>query len=132
MAALGRQIIWFGLVGVIGFMVDAAVLYVLVFNVGTGHLVSRLPSFLAAATVTWALNRRFTFAAADRRAPVRQWLRFLAANALGALVNYATFAALIVKGEPFLTQPVLAVAAGSVAGMVFNFTTSRWLVFRPR
>ena len=39
-------------------------------------------------------------------------------------------AALIASGDPFTAHPALAVAAGSLAGLFFNFTASKKLVFR--
>lgn len=131
MAALFGQVIRFGLVGTIGFVVDAAVLTLLMAPLfGMGPYGARVISFLAAATVTWALNRRFTFRDRSATGHGSQWARFVAANSVGAVVNYGTFAALVHGGGVFAEQPVLAVAAGSLAGMAFNFTASKLLVFR--
>jgi putative flippase GtrA len=47
----------------------------------------------------------------------------------GALVNYGTYAALVASVPLVATRPVLGVAAGSVAGLVFNFTLSKLWVF---
>jgi putative flippase GtrA len=56
-------------------------------------------------------------------------LRYLAANAIGGLANYATYALLVATVEPVRRWPVLAVAAGSVAGLLLNFFLSRRFVF---
>ncbi|MCW2249450.1 putative flippase GtrA [Azospirillum fermentarium] len=127
----------FGLVGVAGLAVDTAVLYALLYGAGLervaegGFLLARVPSFLAAATATWALNRCFTFRHADHgRSLVRQWAAFVAANAFGGVVNYGAYAGCIAAGGVFLDHPVLAVAAGSLAGMFFNFAASKKLVFK--
>jgi len=78
--------------------------------------------------VTWALNRTFTFKHTGARGS--QWLRFVLANAIGGFVNFGAYAALV-STLPFVhAHPVIAVAAGSLAGMGFNFTLSKWLVFR--
>ena len=58
--------------------------------------------------------------------------RFLAANAVGGLVNYTTYAVLVTIYASVAAQPVIGVAAGSVAGLVVNFTASRYVVFRGR
>lgn len=127
----------FGLVGIAGLAVDTAVLYGLLYGAGLervaegGFLLARVPSFLAAATATWALNRIFTFRHADHgRSLIRQWAAFVAANSVGGVVNYGAYAGCIAVGEPFLTHPVLAVAVGSLAGMFFNFAASKKLVFK--
>ena len=125
---LPRQFLRFGVVGTIGFVVDASVLTVVLATTGLGFYWGRVASFLVAATTTWALNRRFTFQ--DRSARrVRQWGRFVAVNVGGGLVNYATYSALVAASATFRSWPVLAVAAGSLAGMFVNFAASKRFVF---
>ncbi len=118
------------MVGTLGFFVDALVLTLLIGPVGVGLYLGRLGSFLAAATFTWACNRRFTFGDTSRSGRFRQWGRFLAANAAGGLVNYGLYAALVTWHDGFRSWPVLAVAAGSLAGLLVNFFASRRFVFR--
>jgi len=128
-ARLAMQFLQFGVVGTIGFLVDTAVLYAGL-ALGLGLYGGRAVSYLAAATTTWALNRAWTFRTADRAAPARQWAVFLAVNLLGFACNYGTYA-LLVAGVPLVAaNPVLGVAAGSLAGMVGNFVLSRRYVFR--
>ena len=122
------QFLRFGLVGMAGFVVDAAALTAAM-ALGLGPYGGRVVSYLAAATFTWAMNRRFTFAGADPRRGTAQWGRFVAANGVGALVNYGTYAALVALVPLVAAWPVLGVAAGSVAGLVFNFTFSKLWVF---
>jgi putative flippase GtrA len=124
------QFLRFGLVGTAGFVVDAAALTAAMAWLGLGPYGGRVVSYLAAVTFTWAMNRRFTFAGADPRRGTAQWGRFVAANGVGALVNYGTYAALVASVPLVATRPVLGVAVGSVAGLVFNFTLSKLWVFR--
>jgi putative flippase GtrA len=124
------QLAKFGLVGVVGMVADTAVLYLCLYGAGMGFYLARVFSYLAAATVTWALNRSFTFRGDHDGRLHHQWARFLLVNAVGGAVNYAVYAALIASGSPFTDHPVLAVAAGALAGMFFNFTGSKKLVFR--
>ncbi|WP_051341491.1 GtrA family protein [Azospirillum halopraeferens] len=133
---LARQFGAFGVVGVIGLAVDVAVLYAVLHGLAlhaygdAGFLAARVPSFFAAATATWALNRAFTFRTARRDPLHRQWAKFIAANSVGGVVNYAAYAGCIAYGALFTAHPALAVAVGSLAGMLFNFTASKLLVFR--
>lgn len=132
MVAVIAQVVRFGLVGTIGFVVDAAVLTLMLSSwVGVGPYSGRVVSFVCAASVTWYLNRVFTFRDRSGGGHGAQWMRFVAANSLGAGINYGTYAYLIHGGGVFAEQPVLAVAVGSLAGMAFNFTASKLLVFRP-
>lgn len=133
---LAAQFLKFGMVGVAGLGVDTAVLYFCIGVLGSGPYAGRLASYLAAATATWALNRSFTFRDAGRSAGggtgalLRQWSHFLAVNAVGGAVNYATYAVLIASFDTVAQHPVLGVAAGSLAGMLFNFTFSKKLIFK--
>jgi putative flippase GtrA len=92
--------------------------------------IARILSFLAAATATWALNRRFTFRGAARQPLHREWAKFLAANSFGGVVNYAVSVGLVTALAVVAAHPFLAVAAGSLAGMCFNFAASKRLVFK--
>lgn len=122
------QFLRFGLVGTAGFVVDVAALTAAM-ALGLGPYGGRVVSYLAAVTFTWAMNRRFTFAGADPRRGAAQWGRFVAANGVGALVNYGTYAALVALVPLVAAWPVLGVAGGSLAGLVFNFTFSKLWVF---
>jgi len=133
-----RQFLTFAAIGVGGLVVDMAALWLALNLLGLDPYGGRVFSYLCAATFTWWLNREFTFKGVSRRGAIRQWGRFLAANAVGAAVNYAVYAAVLTVA-PMLAAwpadlaaliPYAGVAAGSVAGLVFNFTLSRLVVFR--
>lgn len=122
-----RRFVRFALVGAAGFLVDVAALYG-AFAMGLGLYSGRVVSYLSAATFTWAVNRRFTFAA--RTPPsFTEWLRFVLANTSGGMVNYLTYAALVTWGSGPLSHPAPAVACGSIAGLVVNYIASSRLVF---
>jgi putative flippase GtrA len=124
---LAREFLSFAVVGTIGFVVDLGVLYVVA--PALGWYGGRVLSFLAAASVTWALNRRFTFAARHSGAIGREYLRYLLTMLGGALVNYGAYVlTLHWVGGPL--APALGVALGSGAGLAVNFLTARFLVFR--
>jgi putative flippase GtrA len=127
-----RQFLRFGLVGTAGFIVDSAVLMMMLKLAHTGLYSSRLVSFLCAATFTWGANRVFTFrrALAPGASALAQWLRFVCVNAVGGAVNFGSYA-LTVAWLPIAARwPVIGVAVGSIAGLLFNFVLSRRLVFR--
>ncbi|RJF84376.1 GtrA family protein [Azospirillum cavernae] len=119
----------FGVVGVVGLLVDTAALYAGL-AVGLEFFAARIPSFFAAATVTWILNRAFTFKGAAAEPLHRQWAKFIAANAFGGVVNYGVSVGLEAGVDVVAAHPFLAVAAGSIAGMFFNFAASKHLVFK--
>jgi putative flippase GtrA len=125
-----NQFLRFSLVGIGGLIVDTAALYAAMSLLGLGLYAGRVVSYLTAATFTWGANRAFTFAQADAASPFRQWAKFLAANGIGAVVNYAMYAALVTFVPFAASYPVIGVAAGSIAGLAFNFTASKKWVFK--
>jgi dolichol-phosphate mannosyltransferase len=83
-------------------------------------------SILVSMLWNFALNRRFSFSYARDRSILRQFLGFVAACSVGALVNYLTTTAL----WPLVHPKQLAAISGVLAGTAFNFAASRFLVFR--
>jgi putative flippase GtrA len=132
------QMLRFGIVGGIGFLVDAGVLYAML-ALGLDPYGGRVVSFLAAASATWILNRSFTFRRdsppngiySDTH-PAGEWLIYLGLMAIGGLVNYGTYAAAVALFEPVHRIPVIGVALGSIAGMAINFWTSKTMVFERK
>jgi putative flippase GtrA len=124
------QFLRFGVVGTLGFAVDSLVLLAML-GLGLGPYAGRVVSYLAAATTTWAANRAWTFRGSGTTPAGRQWGRFVLLNLVGFALNYGTYAALIASWPLAAAHPVLAVAAGSLAGMFANFALSRRYVFGP-
>ena len=127
--ALLRQFMQFGTVGAVGFVADTATVYGLRGSVGL--YVAGAVAYLVAASVTWALNRIWTFRGRGGDGPMhRQWALFLGANALGFVLNRGTYFILVTVSPLCVQYPVLAIAAGMVMGMFLNFHLSRKIVFR--
>lgn len=124
------QALRFGVVGTIGFAVDTATVYALHFLFGLDLYSAGAAAYVVAATATWALNRAWTFRGASRERPARQWALFLAVQLIGFALNRGTYAALVTFLPLAAAHPVIAVAAGSIAGMGVNFLTARLIVFR--
>ncbi len=76
-------------------MVDETVLTILHYLIGLDRYSARAISIFCAATFTWWGNRNLTFAehAATGGAGelAREWFKFMLANGVGALVNYAAY-----------------------------------------
>jgi len=84
--------------------------------------------FAIALSMCWnfVLNRRFSFSYARQGNVLRQFVGFIAASSIGAVVNYMTTLAL---WEAFQVKQLAAVV-GVVAGTALNFLGSRFIVFR--
>lgn len=125
----------FCVVGGFGFVIDASVFFALHDLMGLSPYIARALSIVIAMTGTWFGNRTLTFAdhaASGTRAMSREYLTFAGTNAIGNLANYAAFSALVgLAPQPF-NYRYLALVAGTAVGLVFNFTLSKRIVFRPR
>lgn len=123
------QLLAFSVVGVVGFIVDSAVLYTAI-ALGLGLAGGRVVSYLAAVTVTWALNRRYTFADRSEHALLKQWARFAFTQLAGASVNLGSYYVLLHTNRAVIARwPVLGVAVGSLAGLSINFVVAKIYVF---
>ena len=125
-----RQFVKFAFVGGVGFVVDVGTFFVMTHFLGLGLVIARVISSLVfGMTSTWLLNRYLTFR--DRGGSMlAQYLRFAAANIIGNLLNVGTHAALVENLAFFHRLPILGIVAGTFVGMVFNFTGSKYFVFR--
>ena len=123
------QILAFAGVGTIGFLIDAAILTILVSGYDWSHYMARLISFACAVSVTWLFNRLWTFrhyATASRK---REYQRYFGVQLVGALINYSIFSVCIATSRLFSDLPVMPLALGSLVAMVFNFVGARNFVY---
>ena len=84
----------FLVVGSVGFAVDCSVTLFML-RQGNTAFASRLASFALAVTVTWALNRIWTFAASKRQDKRREYFSYVIVQAIGAAINLGVFFAFL-------------------------------------
>ena len=127
------RIIRFGLVGAAGYFVNAAALWLVLNLLPLDKYTSYVPAFLVAVTFTWWGNRVLTFHEhAARENLLVEWARFVAANLVGFFANWALYSALVVFAPHPLNNVFVAQIAGTLFGMIFNFTLSKKFVFRSK
>jgi putative flippase GtrA len=127
-----RQLWRFLLVGAAGFALDMAVLAILLYGAGYNEseiqlLVCRLVAFLAAITLTFVLNARYTFGAQVRQANVTG---YLVIQLVGAGINLGLYALLVLG--PLTSLPLVSMIVGAAAATGSNFLLSRRFVYRWR
>lgn len=128
--ARGR-LLRFAVVGGIGFVIDATILWTGVNAFGWDPFNSRALSFSIAVLATWLLNRWMTFPDRDRaRTLMGEWTRYVAAQIGGAFANLLAYSA-VLMGVGYAKAFVLpALAIGAVFGLLVNYTFARLWVFR--
>ena len=116
-------------VGAVGFIVDAGLVAVQVHILGIGPYVARGPSFAAAVTVTWMLNRAYTFKGLERHSAGTAYRRYVLAQMVGGLTNLGVYAAAIGAIAICEKYPEIAVALASGFALVVNYALARLFVF---
>jgi putative flippase GtrA len=120
------QLVRFGFVGGIGFVVNLAVYTLFVHGVGVDFRVANVAAWLVAVINNFVLNRHWTFDAADGRArsqAVRFLLVSLVAEAFSLLV-----VTLLVQDASVAKVPAQALAVA--ASMPLNFLGNKLWSFR--
>jgi putative flippase GtrA len=130
---LRHSFIRFALVGAGGYIIDTAVLALDTGAWGLDFRTGRAISIFVAMSFTWLGNRYLTFR--ERRArtfsgAMQEWLKFIGANAIGAVVNYGTSVLLVLYAASPFDHKFIAQACGVLVGLIFNFVLSRKLVFK--
>ena len=119
-----RQFIAFSGVGVVAAVAHYGVLIVLVEGFGIAPVIATLWGFAAGATVSYLLNRRFTFQS-DRP----HWTavpRFLAVSVGGFVLNGL---AMWFLNEQWDVQYLVAQVIATGIVLFWNFSANRWWTF---
>ena len=116
-------------VGTLGFVADSSITLMMTQALGLGPTVGRIVAFVTAATLTWQLNRRYTFRSSAGRA---SWVPYVVLTSVGALINIGAYRVWIGLAGTSPAQIILGIALGSVAALTFNYFVSRQFVFFRR
>jgi putative flippase GtrA len=119
--SFGKKFSGFVFVGATGFCIDAILLHLLI-ELGISQYSARFLSIACAMTVTWILNRQFSFGKSEQRA-AREYLRYALVALIAATINYGVYATLVASLTPFS-----AMVAGSIVAMSLSFVGyDRWV-----
>ena len=121
------QLVQFLTVGGLGTVVNL-VLLTLLLNLAMPAQASVAAAIVLSMVFNFVLNRRFSFGESRKESWLKQFIGFMAACSVGALINYAV--TLLFMGRTFSFRPQLAALFGIAAATAFNFIASRYLVFR--
>lgn len=124
-----RNLLFFGAAGVLGYFVDLSV--TLCLELLVGPYLARVPAFLCASTATWIFNRGVTFRHQKaQKGVVAEWIHYISLMAIGLIVNYCVYSMAISFMSRSVLSTSIAVALGSLAGMVINFSTSSKFLYK--
>ncbi len=122
------QLVRFGLVGGVGFVVNLLVYTLFVHGVGVEYRVASVVAWLVAVLNNFVLNRHWTFDARDGRARF-QAIRFLLVSLVAEVVALLLLTVLVEAGG-IAKIPAQALAVGAVTPL--NFLGNKLWSFRAR
>jgi len=113
--------------GAVGFLINAIFLYAL------HHIISLIPAVIVAYgiafSVTWVINRLFTFHSKDPRR-IQEWMRYALIYILTGCIHVLIFT-FVVYHYPLLYQhPIGALFISAVVIAFINFTLSKRFAFK--
>jgi len=139
LAARIERVMKFAFTGGIGFVVDVGMLTILNAGFEVNPYIARVFAIMIAMTVTWLINRRFTFGTHDKVTDARglaaEGGRYGLVAVSAALINYGVYAATLylmpetLFGSDDLPPPIAAVVGSGVA-MFFSYYGYSRFAFR--
>ena len=118
----------FGIVGSLGFLTDAGLLWVMTNKLGLDPYSGRLVSFSTALLTTWLMNSRFTFQSTERRGK-RQFTGYIVVQVTSFFMNYFVYSFLVWHN---VATPLISLLFAAIISMFYSFTTMNLWVFRDR
>jgi dolichol-phosphate mannosyltransferase len=127
-----KQMIKFAVIGGLGTITNLLLFFLLVDVAKLSAIPVSIACFLVSGTQNYHLHHKWSFAQNTHgTAPsIRKWLLFLTSALLGLGVNI-TLVSIMLK-TIVLPYKVIAQACGILAGMVVNFLTAKFVVFRGK
>jgi putative flippase GtrA len=120
------RLVRFVFAGGIGFVADAAALWLVLAVTPLGPFTARVLSIGFALCVTWQINRHLTFSP-SRRGAAREGARYGGVGIATSVVNYLVYSAILLALPT--APPLAALAVASLAAMALSFLGYSRLVF---
>lgn len=136
LAQVGR----FGVVGVVGLVVDIALFNLLRATVlspeevAAGPILAKILSTSVAIIVNWIGSRYWSFRLDRRRPPLREAVEFVLVSIGGLIIAVACLAVSreVLGFTSVLADNIASNVVGLGLGSLFRFSLYRWWVFHPR
>jgi len=126
-----RSLTFFAMIGIVGFLVDASLLKLFIVLIEDDPILGRTLYFPVAVTVTWLLNRRYTFVP-KYMSLFREWISYVVVNSVGLTINLLVFMAVVFAFDAAKSYPIATLGIASLVAMFFNFFGSKYFVFKNK
>ena len=139
MRLLLTQLTHFGLVGLLGLVIDVAIFNALRLTVlapeelHEGPVIAKVISTAVAIFATWVGNRYWTFRSTRRAAALREGIEFLAVSIGGMLIGLTCLwvSHYVLGYTSLLADNIATNVIGLALGTAFRFSLYKWWVFAP-
>jgi len=127
-----KQFIKFGITGGLGTITNLLLFFLFADKIGLHEIPVSIGCFLIAGTQNYIINHKWSFrkTTAQSKPSFKKWGLFLGASLAGLCINLLVMKAVLVYWTP--PYKVIAQGAGIAAGMLSNFTVSKYIVFRRK
>lgn len=125
MKKLMGQILKFGVVGGLAFLIDYSILYVLTEFVGLHYLISGGISFTIAVIFNYLMSIFWVFETKKDQNKTSQFIIFIILSIIGLGINQVVIWVLV---EKLLIHYMIAKIAAAAIVMVYNFVTRKLII----
>lgn len=127
MKKLIEQIIKFGIVGALAFVIDYAVLFVLVEAGGMDSIVAATISFTVSVIFNYLASMKYVFVARDDQSKKKQFVIFVVLSVIGLIINNLIMYGCNLLLEAFIPRFYYMISKIFATGvvMVWNFVTRK-------
>ncbi|QUF83047.1 GtrA family protein [Clostridium butyricum] len=122
MKNLINQIIKFGIVGVLAFLIDYVLLFLLVEYLGMYYLISSAISFTVSVVFNYICSMKFVFARRDDISKKKEFIVFLILSIVGLLINQAMMWIMV---EKLLIYYMISKIIVTGIVMIWNFISRK-------
>ena len=123
-----RQLIFFGIAGCLGFVIEAITIYSALNYLHLDPYTPRLISYPVACSVTWYINRRFGFRV-TQKPTLAEFFRFIKSNMLSQLVNLILYFSLISVSGNLAESAIFVLIFATFVSMMLSLFLYKNYVF---
>lgn len=128
-----REMFKFGIVGLIGTVVDLGIYNFFAIGLSMSIYIARIISFSTGATNNYFINRAWTFKSQEKKVG-RQYFQFFGVSIIGLLINLGVMRLLelpiknLVNGE--ILEKNIPAIAGIIVGFLWNYLANKFWTFK--
>ncbi|OHD14276.1 MAG: hypothetical protein A2086_09590 [Spirochaetes bacterium GWD1_27_9] len=125
-----KRLVKFGIVGVLGSITNLTIFFIFVEKLKFDKNIISIICFLVAVTQNYILNHIWTFKdkVVSKKLSLKYYIKFVASSLVGLAVNLVILNIVTI----FIPYQTVGQALGILGGMLFNFISSKFFVFRKK